>query len=108
MKMKPASSGLGVFERFATTASADFRFAPLNSLLLVGIFVAGLVVHLMVYPFNVEAVALALGSALTLATLLHLAQVWFAVVILGTADLLLIYVQLRPDSGILLAAAVIA
>ena len=33
-------------ERFAASARADFRFAPLNALLLVVIFVAGLAVHL--------------------------------------------------------------
>ncbi len=76
MTDKLASSGLGALERFATTARADFRFAPLNALVLVGIMVLGLAVHLSVYSFSVDAVALALGSALVLAILLHLAQVW--------------------------------
>ena len=48
----------GAVERFATTSRADFRFAPLNALLLVAIFVLGLAVHLSVYSFDVEAVAL--------------------------------------------------
>ena len=54
-------------ERFATTTRADFRFAPFNALLLVGIFVLGLVVHLILHPFSVAAVVLCLGSALALA-----------------------------------------
>lgn len=107
MTDKLASSGLGALERFATTARADFRFAPLNALILVGIMVLGLAVHLSVHSFSVDAVALALGSALVLAILLHLAQVWEAVVLLGTADCLLIYLQLRPQSGILLAAVLV-
>ena len=70
-------------ERFATTTRADFRFAPINAFLLVMIFVIGLVVHLVLYPYRVEAVALSLGSALVLAILVRLTQVWEAVVVLG-------------------------
>ena len=96
------------FERFATGLRADFRFAPLNVLLLVMIFVAGLVVHLNLYTFSVDAVGLALGSALVLAILLRLSQVWEAAVILGTADALAIFLHLRPESEVLLITAVLA
>ena len=102
------ASGLGAFERFAASAGADFRFAPLNALLLVGIFVLGLVVHQSIYGFDVMAVGLALGSALALAVLLRIAQVWGAVVVLGTADCLLIYLELRPQSAILLGTVLVA
>ncbi|UCC73881.1 MAG: slipin family protein [Gemmatimonadota bacterium] len=95
-------------ERFATTLRADFRFAPLNVLLLVAIYVAGLIVHLSLYPFSVVAVELALGSAVVLAILLRLTQVWEAVVILGTADVVAIFLQLRPESEVLLGAAIVA
>jgi len=95
-------------EKFATTATADFRFAPLNGLLLVAIFVAGMVTHLMIHPFTVQAVALGLGSALVLAVSLRVAQVWEAVVVLGTADCLLIFLQLRPESETLLITVVVA
>ena len=37
------------FERFSTSSRADFRFAPLNTLALVGIVVAGLTAHLRVH-----------------------------------------------------------
>ena len=57
-------------EKFATTTRADFRFAPLNVLLIVVIYVIGLVVHLALHPFSMEAVVLSLGSALCLAVLL--------------------------------------
>jgi regulator of protease activity HflC (stomatin/prohibitin superfamily) len=95
-------------EKFAAGSRADFRFAPLNALLLVAIFVIGLVVHLNTYAFTMNAVLLSLGSALTLALLIRMTQVWEAVVILGTAACLLIYLKMRPDSEILLAAAVVA
>ena len=95
-------------EKFATSHRADFRFAPVNVLLLVAIFVAGLIVHLNVYPFSVTAVELALGSALFLAIGLRVTQVWEAAVILGTADALLIFLQLRPESEVLLITVIVA
>ncbi|UCF21655.1 MAG: slipin family protein [Gemmatimonadota bacterium] len=95
-------------EKFSATLRADFRFAPLNVLLLVTIYVTGLVIHLSLHPFSVLAVELTLGSALVLAVLIRLTQVWEAVVILGTADALAIFLQLRPESEVLLITAVAA
>ena len=105
--LRSALPGLSL-ERFATSLRADFRFAPLNALLMVAIFVAGLVVHLSLYPFSVIAVELALGSALVLAIALRVTQVWEAAVILGTADALVIFLQLRPESEVLLVTAIVA
>jgi len=85
-------------EKFATTLRADFRFAPLNALLLVALFVIGLVVHITVYSFTWQAVVLCLGSALVLAVLLKVCQVWEAVVVLGTADSLIAYLILQSDN----------
>ncbi len=95
-------------EKFATTHRADFRFAPLNVLLLVVIFVIGLFVHLALYPFSVEAVVFSLGSALVLAVCLRMTQVWEAMVILGAADCLIIFLKLRPESEVLLITVVVA
>jgi len=107
VKSDVAKNLLGLsLERFAASARADFRFAPLNALLLVVFFVAGLAIHLVLYPFTVQAVVLALGSALALAILIRVCQVWEWVVILGTADCLAIYLKMRPESEVLLIAAV--
>jgi hypothetical protein len=95
-------------EKFATTLRADFRFAPLNVLLIVGVFVLGLVIHLGRHGFALNAVLLFLGSALLLAGLIRLTQVWEAVVILGTADCLAGYLELRPASEVLIATIVVA
>jgi regulator of protease activity HflC (stomatin/prohibitin superfamily) len=95
-------------EKFATTLRADFRFAPLNVLLLVALFVVGLVVHLAQHGFGLYAVLLFLGSALCLAALIRVSQVWEAVVILGTADCLLGYLLLRPDSEVFLVTVAVA
>ncbi|MFC1661981.1 hypothetical protein ACFL3S_11125, partial [Gemmatimonadota bacterium] len=85
------------FERFSTSSRADFRFAPLNVLLLVAIFVVGLVVHLNVHEFSIDAVGLSMGTALGLAILLRWTQVWEAVVIFCTAACLAFFLHLRPD-----------
>jgi regulator of protease activity HflC (stomatin/prohibitin superfamily) len=95
-------------EKFATTQRADYRFAPINALILVGVFVVGLIVHLNVHPFSVRAVGLAIGSALVLAVFLRVCQMWEAAIVLGTADCLAIYLMLRPESDVLLATAAIA
>ncbi len=94
--------------RLAASLRADFRFAPLNALFLVGVFVAGLVIHLGTYPFSTTAVLLFMGSALALAVILRLAQVWESVVILGAADCLAAYLHLRPNSDVLLGTVIVA
>jgi len=95
-------------EKFATTLRADFRFAPLNVLLLIGVIVVGLVVHLNRHAFDLEAVLIFLGSALCLAALIRLTQVWESVVILGTAACLVGYLRLRPQSEVFLVTIVLA
>jgi hypothetical protein len=95
-------------DKSATTLRADFRFAPLNILALVAIFVIGLVVHLSRYSFSPTAVLLFIGSALSLAVIFRLTQVWESVLIFGTADCLVAYLQLRPESEVLLISALVA
>jgi len=97
-----------LFDEFAATQRADFRFAPLNALLLVAVFVAGLVLHLNLYSFSSRAVLLFIGSALALTVILRTMQVWESVVVFGTADCLAAHLYLRPESGILIGTAVAA
>jgi regulator of protease activity HflC (stomatin/prohibitin superfamily) len=95
-------------ERFAASMRADFRFAPLNVLLLVALSVVGLIIHLSVNGFSVDAVVLFLGCALILAALIRLTQVWEAVVVLGAADCLIAYLVMRPQHEIVLITIGIA
>jgi regulator of protease activity HflC (stomatin/prohibitin superfamily) len=97
-----------LFDEFATSLRADFRFAPLNALLLIAIFVAGLVLHLSLYAFSPTSVLLFMGSALVLAVILRVTQVWESVVILGAADCLVAHLYLRPDSELLIGSAIVA
>lgn len=95
-------------EKFATTLRADFRFGPLNVLMLVAIFVIGLIVHLSIYDFSVEAVAISLGSAVAFSVFLRIHQVWETALILGTIVGLMTYLEMRPESQVLLIAIVLA
>ncbi len=93
---------------FATTLRADFRFAPINVMILLIIFVIGLAVHLRLNEFSYYAVAICLGSAVVFPLLLRVFQVWEAAIALGTLDGLIAYLHLRPDSGIILITIVLA
>ena len=96
--------GRVAWEAWAAKLRADFRFGPLNALVLVAVFVAGLVVHLNLHEYSVTAVALALGSALIIALKLWIWPSWGNAIILATGDSLLIYLLLRPMSESLLVA----
>lgn len=95
-------------ERFATTLRADFRFAPLNVMILLGLFVAGLTIHLSVYEFSVFAVAAMLGSAVFFVLVLRIFQVWETVLVFATIDALMMYLHMRPDSMILVITILLA
>jgi regulator of protease activity HflC (stomatin/prohibitin superfamily) len=75
---------------------------------LVVVYVLGLTVHLNLHGFGMEAVYLSLGSALGLTVLLRWTQVWEAAVFLGTATCLAIFIQLSPDSEVLLVTTAVA
>ena len=99
---------LDALERFATSFRADFRFAPLNIAILVALCLAGLVVHLAVYPFKIEPVITMIGTAIGLAIVFRLFQVWESVVVFTTAAALCAYLEHRPEAWILVTAIVVA
>jgi regulator of protease activity HflC (stomatin/prohibitin superfamily) len=102
------SSRLGSLERFATSSQADFRFGPLNILLLVAICLIGLTVHLAVSPFRLQVVITMVGAALILAVLFRVTQIWEAVLVLTTLAALGTYLRHRPESWILVTAVALA
>jgi len=99
---------LDALERFATSFRADFRFAPLNIMILVVMSLAGLTIHLAVYPFRLEAVITMIGSALGLAMVFRLFQVWESVLVFTTGAALLAYLRHRPESWIMVTTIVVA
>jgi regulator of protease activity HflC (stomatin/prohibitin superfamily) len=99
---------MDALERFATSFRADFRSAPLNIMILIGVCLLGLVVHLAVYPFRLEVVITMIGVAIGLAMTFRLFQVWESVVVFTTGAALLTYLRHRPEAWILVTAVIVA
>jgi regulator of protease activity HflC (stomatin/prohibitin superfamily) len=95
-------------DQFATGFMADFRFGPLNIMILVCLCLAGLIVHLSMYEFHLPVVITMLGAALGLAMLLRIAQIWESVLVLTTLAALGAYLRHRPDSWVLVTSIVVA
>lgn len=105
---KVSQMKLDVLERFATSFRADYRFAPLNIMMLVGLCLLGLVIHLAVSPFSLDAVITMVGAAIVLASVFRIFQVWESVVVFTTGAALFVYLQHRPDAWILVTTVVVA
>ncbi len=108
MKTIRNQAGLGALERFSTSFRADFRFGSLNILIMVVLCLLGLIAHLVVFPFDLQVVITMVGTALCLAVLLRLSQIWEVVLILTTLAALGTYLHHRPESWILVTTVVLA
>jgi regulator of protease activity HflC (stomatin/prohibitin superfamily) len=108
MSSRLPSSKLSALERFATSFHADFRFGPVNIMLLVVLCCAGLVIHLATHEFELQAVITMVSVAVGLSVLFRVTQVWESVLILTTLSALGTYLHHRPDSGILVATVIVA
>ena len=96
---------------FSSTARADYRFSPFNALLLVGLMLAGLVIHVLHYQFDIVAVVYVTAAALVLAGMFRLAQVWESVVVTGAVVTLAGYLLMRTlavPPRVLVATTVVA
>jgi regulator of protease activity HflC (stomatin/prohibitin superfamily) len=110
-----SQQGLGALEHFSTGFSADYRFGPFNIMIMLGICLAGMIVHLAVYRDLIESdfelimvVISMVITALVLAVIMRVTQIWEAVIIITTLAALSIYLCHRPTSGIMIAAVVLA
>ncbi len=99
---------LGGLEQFATSFRADFRFGPINILILVAFVLAGLIAHITVFAFELDSVILMMALALGLAVSFRLVQIWEGVLVLTTSAGLGTYLFHRPESWILVTAIVAA
>ncbi len=99
---------LGSLERFSTSFCADYRFGPINIMLLLAICLAGMTAHLMVFPFELEVVITMISVALALGALLRVTQVWEISLVLTTLAALATFLRHRPDSWILVTSVVVA
>ena len=96
-------SGTEALERFSTNFAADYRFAPLNILVLLLVCLAGLGLHLVVHPFALGVVVDMLAVALGLAFLLRVTQVWESALLFTTVAALYLFLRHRPESEVLVA-----
>ncbi len=108
MPKNKSASTLKALERFATTFMADFRFGPLNIVVLVLVSLIGLTIHLNLHEYNIEVVLTIIAFSLGMAICFRLAQVWETVLVLTTLFALISYIHHRPDSMILVATIVVA
>ena len=103
-------------ERFGPARSLDFRFAPLNILLLLVFMLAGLIVHTRLHGFGVHPVVFTVVAALVLAASFRASQIWGSVVTGGTLAALAAYLVFnhwleapaRTPSRVLVTATVLA
>ena len=108
MKKKTGVLDLGALERFATSFRADYRYGPVNIMILLLVCFGGLAAHLALHDFQLEVVVGLLATAIALAFCLRVSQVWEAALLLTPLAALGIYLQSRPDSWILVTAVAVA
>ena len=99
---------LSALERFATSFHADFRFGPLNIMILVVLCLLGLLIHVSVFSFKLQVVITMVGIALILSVLFRISQIWEAVLVFTTMAALWTYLNHRPESSILVITLVTA
>jgi len=105
---KTSQMKLDMLERFATSFRADYRFAPINIMVIVAICLAGLVAHLAVFPFSIEAVITMVSVSIALALVFRICQIWETVLVFTTGAALAVYLHHRPDAWILVTAVIVA
>ncbi len=108
MRKSFGSLKLGALEHFATSFQADFRFGPINIMILVVLCLLGLVIHLSVFPFRLPVVITMVIMALVLSVFFRISQIWEVVLILTTMAALWTYLNFRPESWILVITVVTA
>jgi len=100
--------GLKGLEQFAVSFRADFRFGPLNIMVLVGLLLAGLVIHNQMHAFDLEVVVTMAAAVLAMSVVFRIAQIWEAVLVLTFLAALGAFLRHRPESGILVASIAVA
>lgn len=102
------SSKLKALEQFATSFQADFRFSPLNIMVLMALCLTGLGLHFCVFPFDLQVVVTIMAAALGLSLFIRIAQIWEAVLVLTALAALAAYLRHRPESWILVTFIILA
>jgi regulator of protease activity HflC (stomatin/prohibitin superfamily) len=77
-------------------------------MILVALCLAGLIIHLSVFPFQLQVVITIVGIALSLSIIFRVSQIWEAVLVFTTMAALWTYMNYRPESWILVISVVAA
>jgi regulator of protease activity HflC (stomatin/prohibitin superfamily) len=107
-KIRRDAFGLAALDRFSAGFHADYRYGPLNILLLMLVCLAGLGLHFALHPFRLEVVYGIVITALSLAFALRVTQFWESSLLFTTVAALVLFVRLRPESEVLVGAVVLA
>ena len=93
------TSKLKALEQFAASFHADFRFTSVNIMVLITLSLAGLILHLCVFPFKLSVVVTIVSVALGLSLVIRITQIWEAVLIFTVMAAVVTYLRHRPESG---------
>jgi len=106
--MKQKTNSWRTLEMFSSSFSADFRFGPLNMMILLAISMVGLIVNVMVYPFQLMTILAIAVIAILLAMVLRFTQVWEPSVLFSAIGALVVYFLFRSESWVLIGTVLIA
>lgn len=107
MQTPRVGESVQALEQWASSLAA-FRFGAFNIMILLATCLAGLALHLAVYPFRLKVVITMVAVPLALGLAFRLAPLWENVVVLTAVAGLGVYLRHRPESAILVAAVVLA
>jgi regulator of protease activity HflC (stomatin/prohibitin superfamily) len=102
------SSKLKALEQFATSFQADFRFSPLNIMLLITLCLIGMGLHFLLFPFNLQVVITTMAVALGLSLFIRITQIWEVVLVSTALAAMGVYLRHRPESWILVSFITLA
>ncbi len=108
MRAKNWNMDAEALRRMAQLFRTDYRYGSLNVLLLLATCLAGLTLHLGLFPFRLEAVIDMLVVALSLATVLWLVPVWEASIVATTIAGLMLFLRHRPEGALLVTTVIVA
>jgi regulator of protease activity HflC (stomatin/prohibitin superfamily) len=107
-KKHDVKGGLEAMTTVLSRFRPDFRFGPLNVLILLAICLGGMGLHLAVHPFQLNVVIDVLVGALCLASVIYVVQYWGPTLVYTTVAGLVMFLRHRPDSEILVITFILA
>lgn len=102
------SSSLAKINMFSSSFNADFRFLPLNMMVLIGMGVIGLVVHAAIRPLDLEVLLVMATITLSFAVVMRFTQIWEPTVLCTAIGALFLYLLFKEESWVLIVTLCLA